>query len=204
LTQEEMMNRTSLRRTLRLLVPIVTIFSAAIGCEPLNTSSSKNISPHTIPETSLSRDARAALTQLEAETPGASALDSRAVGVLVFPSVVKGGFVFGGFHGEGVLFKGGKLAGYYDTSGATYGLQAGAQQYGYAIYFMRSSALQYLDEMQGWEIGAGPSFVVVDAGLAKSLTSVTLDKDVYAFIFDQKGLMAGIGLQGSKIYRIDR
>ena len=50
----------------------------------------------------------------------------------------------------------------------------------------------------------GPSVVIVDEGFAKTLTTTTLQNDVYAFIFDQKGLMAGIGLQGSKITRINR
>ena len=64
------------------------------------------------------------------------------------------------------------------------------------------AALDYLDKSNGWEIGVGPSIVVVDAGMGKSLTSTTITQDVYAFIFDQKGLMAGIGIQGSKITKL--
>ena len=67
---------------------------------------------------------------------------------------------------------------------------------------MTDSSLDYLAKSDGWEIGSGPSLVVVDEGFAKSMTSTTLTQDVYAFIFDQKGLMAGIGIQGSKITRI--
>lgn len=72
----------------------------------------------------------------------------------------------------------------------------------YALFFMNDAAMNYLNRSQGWEIGIGPSIVVVDAGVAKSLTTSTAKDNVYAFIFDQKGLMAGLGLQGSKITRI--
>jgi lipid-binding SYLF domain-containing protein len=87
---------------------------------------------------------------------------------------------------------------------ASYGLQAGVQSFGYAMFLMTDKALQYLDKSDGWELGVGPSIVVVDLGKAKSLTTTTLKDDVYAFIFDQKGLMAGLGLQGSKITKLDK
>jgi lipid-binding SYLF domain-containing protein len=67
---------------------------------------------------------------------------------------------------------------------------------------MDNDSLNYLNRSEGWEIGVGPSIVVVDKGVAKSLTTTTAQNGVYAFIFDQKGLMGGIGLQGSKISRI--
>jgi lipid-binding SYLF domain-containing protein len=150
----------------------------------------------------INRDASAALAKLYREVPAARRLAQRAKAVLIFPSVVKGGLIVGGQYGEGVLRKGGKTVGYYNIAAASYGLQAGAQRFGYALFFMTDSALSYLEKSDGWEIGAGPSVVVVDEGKAKSLTTTTLKDDVYAFIFGQKGLMAGLGLQGSKITRI--
>ena len=69
---------------------------------------------------------------------------------------------------------------------------------------MNDGALKYLDKSEGFEIGVGPSIVVVDEGMGKSITSTTLTQDVYAFIFDQKGLMAGLGIQGSKITKISK
>jgi lipid-binding SYLF domain-containing protein len=116
---------------------------------------------------------------------------------------MKAGFMFGGQIGDGVLFKNGKKAGYYNSVAASYGLQAGIQVFGYALFFMNDKALAYLDKSAGFEIGVGPSVVLVDKGLARSLTSTTITQDVYAFIFDQKGLMAGIGIQGSKITNLD-
>jgi lipid-binding SYLF domain-containing protein len=69
---------------------------------------------------------------------------------------------------------------------------------------MNDAALRQLEETEGFEVGVGPSIVVMDEGAGKSTTSSTLTQDIYAFIFDQKGLMAGAGLQGSKISRIEK
>ena len=110
----------------------------------------------------------------------------------------------GGLYGEGALREGSKTVGYYNTVAASYGLQAGIQKYGYALFFMTDAAFAYLDRSDGWEFGVGPSIVIVDEGMAKSLTSTTLKDDVYAFFFSHQGLMAGAGLQGSKITRIEK
>ena len=150
------------------------------------------------------RDANAALTKLFASTPKAKELAATAKGILVFPGVVKAGFLVGGLFGEGVLWQGGKAVAYYNTVAASYGLQAGAQKYGYAMFFMNDAALQYLNKSDGWELGTGPSIVVVDQGAAGGLSTSTAREDVYAFIFSQTGLMAGLGLQGSKITKIDK
>jgi lipid-binding SYLF domain-containing protein len=152
----------------------------------------------------LSRDARGALADLTASQPSARLLAGKAKAVLVFPSMVKAGFMFGGQLGEGVLFKNGKVSGYYSSVAASYGLQAGIQEFGYALFFMKDSALRQLNDTRGFELGVGPSLVVVDEGVGKSITTNTLTSDVYAFIFSQRGLMAGLGIQGSKITRIDK
>jgi lipid-binding SYLF domain-containing protein len=150
----------------------------------------------------ISRDASASLNQLYASVPAAKALGAKASAILVFPKVTKAGLGVGGQFGEGALFKGGKAVAYYNTGGASIGLQAGAQQYGYAMFFMSDKALGQLDKADGFEVGVGPSVVVVDEGMAKSMTTTTAKDDVYAFIFGQKGLMAGIGIQGNKITKI--
>jgi lipid-binding SYLF domain-containing protein len=150
----------------------------------------------------ITREAVAALKKLYRSNESAKLIGEQAKAVLIFPSIGKAGFIVGAQYGNGALRKGGKTVGYYNTVAASYGLQAGIQKFGYALFFMTDSALKYLDKSGGWELGTGPNVVVVDAGLAKSLTTTTLRDDVYAFIFDQKGLMAGIGLQGSKITKI--
>ncbi len=152
----------------------------------------------------LNREAAAALQTLYERTPGAKVVGEKAKGILVFPSIIKAGFIVGGQYGEGALRKGGKTIAYYNTVAASYGLQAGAQSFGYALFFMNDSALKYLDKSGGWEIGTGPSLVIVDEGMARALTTTTAQSDIYAFFFDQKGLMGGLGLQGSKISRINK
>ena len=151
----------------------------------------------------LNGDGAKALNALYAKVPAAKAIGGKARAVLVFPKVTKAGLGIGGQYGEGVLLKGGKPVAYYNTGGASYGLQAGAQQYGYAMFFMNDAALKSLDKADGFEVGVGPSVVVMDEGMAKSTTTTTMDKDVYAFIFGQKGLMAGLGIQGNKITKIN-
>ena len=98
-----------------------------------------------------------------------------------------------------MLFKKGKAVGYYNTTSGSFGFQAGVQSFGYALFFMTPDDLAYLERSQGWELGIGPSITVVDVGIALSLSTTTARKGMYAFFFDQKGLMGGLGLQGSKI-----
>jgi lipid-binding SYLF domain-containing protein len=153
--------------------------------------------------TAIDRSATQALTTLYKNTPDSKVLADRAVAMLVFPSIVKGGFIIGGQFGDGALYKQGKAVAYYRSLAASYGLQAGAQKFGYVLFFMDEASVQYLDKSAGWELGSGPSLVVLDEGFGKVLSTTTLQKGVYAFIFNQKGLMGGVGLQGSKITKIN-
>ena len=151
----------------------------------------------------LTSDSRRARQQLVAQNPAAAKANSKALAVLVFPNVVKAGFVFGAQGGKGILFTHGQPSGRYRTVAASYGLQAGVQKYGYALFFMNQKAVDWINTTRGWEIGTGPSVVIVDKGMARSFTTSTMHSGIYAFTFDQQGLMAGLGLQGSKIMRID-
>lgn len=159
------------------------------------------IKPSVTAET-LTAEAKDSLQKLYADTPEAVDLGAKARAILVFPDVYKAGFIIGGQHGNGVLLENGQAAGYYNTTAVSYGLQAGAQKYGYALFLMNDNAIAQLHKADGFEVGVGPSIVVVDKGMAKTLTTTTLQKDIYAFVFNQSGLMAGIGLQGSKITEI--
>jgi lipid-binding SYLF domain-containing protein len=151
----------------------------------------------------ISREAYAALNTLYEKEPVAKMLGEKAKAVLVFPSILKAGLIYGAQAGNGALIVDGKTVAYYNITAGSYGLQAGIQEFGYAMFLMTDSARAYIDKSKGWEIGVGPSVVVVDAGVAKSLTTTTAKDDVYAFIFSQKGLMAGLGVQGSKITKIN-
>jgi lipid-binding SYLF domain-containing protein len=146
----------------------------------------------------------AALSRLYAQSTKAVRFGQSAHAILVFPKIVKAGFMVGGLGGEGVLFVRGQPAGYYKIHAVSYGLQVGGQSYSYALFLMNDKALDYLEKSDGWAIGSGPSVVVMDQGKAMSTTSTTLTEDVYAFPFGQKGLMAGLGLEGSKISRVSK
>ena len=152
----------------------------------------------------INRDANAVLAKLYATKPDAKKLAAQAKAILIFPNIYKAGFMFGAQYGEGVLRRGNKSVGYYNTVAGSYGWQVGAQAFGYALFFMNDAALGYLDKSDGFEVGVGPSVVVLDEGAGKSMTSSTVTQDIYALIFDQKGLMAGAGIQGSKISKIDK
>jgi lipid-binding SYLF domain-containing protein len=152
----------------------------------------------------IDREVNVAIARMFDNVPNAKHLSSQAKGVLVFPSIVKAGFLFGAQYGEGALRRQGRSTGYYNTVAASYGLQAGIQSFGYALFFMSDSALRYLETSGGFELGTGPSVVILDTGAARALTTSTMQNDIYAVFFDQRGLMAGVGLQGSKITRIDR
>ncbi len=179
---------------------LTTLMAAA--CLALSAPASVAQVPGKTSAAELSRQSQSALQQLYAKVPAAKSIGKSAAAVLVFPSVTKAGLGVGGQYGEGALIRDGKAVAYYNTAGASYGLQVGVQTYGYAMFFMNQAALQQLDKTEGFEVGVGPSVVVLDEGKAKSMTTTTMKDDVYAFIFGQRGLMAGLGVQGNKISRI--
>jgi lipid-binding SYLF domain-containing protein len=184
------------------LTIILSIAAVAIlfhsGCA-INTGEA---APTTTIAPELDAAANTSLKSLYASNPNAKALGRKARAILVFPDIVKGGFMVGAETGNGVLRQNGRTIGYYNISAASYGFQAGLQTFGYALFLMNDSAMAYLHNTGGWQIGVGPSVVIVDQGMAHTLTSTTLTQDVYAFVFNQQGLMAGAGLQGSKITQI--
>ncbi|MCW1925287.1 YSC84-related protein [Luteolibacter arcticus] len=173
-------------------------FLTQCAYEPVTRANAANAS-----RADISGDARAALEDLYSRDPGARKLGRSAAGILVFPHITKGGLMVGAEAGNGVLFgRDGATKGYYQTAGASYGLQAGVQKYGYVLFLMSSSEVSQLNRAAGWEVGSSPGLVVVDRGIAGTITSRTADRGVYAYVFNQKGLMAGLSFKGTKITRI--
>ncbi|MBZ2169736.1 YSC84-related protein [Marinobacter sp. F4216] len=152
----------------------------------------------------LHRDAQQALEKLYGTNEAAKALGKDAKAILVFPNIVKAGLVFGGSYGEGVLMKGSEVVDYYNSVTGTLGFQIGAQSYAYVMFLMSDEAVNYLETSQGWEVGVGPTVVMVDEGVTKNLSTSSIKDDAYAFIFSQQGLMAGVNIEGTKISRIQR
>jgi len=184
-----------------LAVVVATSLALMPGCstnDPVTLTNAANASASQI-----TRDSRQALASLYAQSHSAKALGERARAVLVFPNVTRAGFVLGGQAGNGAMFsRDGSVSGFYQTASASWGLQAGVQRFGYALFLMDDAAVRDLNRSGGWEIGGSPSLVVVDRGMAAQLSTTTINSGTYVFFFDQRGLMAGLGLQGTKITRI--
>lgn len=142
-----------------------------------------------------------ALHHLYNQNPKAQTLGEKAVAVLVFPEVLKAGFMVAAQRGDGVLFKNGQVAGYYNMTSAGYGIQAGIQKLSYALLFMDEDSLKYLKKSDGFDIGSAPGLVMGDQGFSGSISAASLQHGIAAFIWGQKGLMGGLGLQGTKITR---
>lgn len=176
---------------------------SSIPAQPIAVAPPPNIQPTSATKV-LDADARAAMFTLVSANPKMDDLAHHAKAILVFPNVVRAGFLAGVSHGAGELIENGKVTGYYATTSLSYGFQAGVQQYAYAMLFMTDAALNNLKTSSDFEIGVGPTVVVVDQGMAKNLNTETAKSDVYAIVFDQRGLMAGSALRGTKISRISR
>jgi lipid-binding SYLF domain-containing protein len=162
-----------------------------------------NLNASSVNPRELAAKSRSALNDLYRTNPAARKLGAKAKGIMVFPNITKGGLMVGGMAGNGALIRNdGTIHDFYQTAGASYGFQAGIQEFGYALFLMDDAAFANLNRSGGWEIGSSPSLVIVDEGMAASLSTTTLNKSTYAFFFNQRGLMGGLGLQGSRITRI--
>lgn len=175
---------------------LAAMFPAAFGAAALATPA------RAAPRAEIDAEVQAAMVRLRA-MPQAAPLFAQARSVLVFPRIIQGGFIVGGQYGEGAAMQGGRTVGYYSIAGASFGLLAGAQASGLAMFFMTDDAMQALMAAEGWEIGTGPSVVVLDRGVQANVTATTLREPVYAITFNQQGLMAALALNGTKISRLE-
>ncbi|SIT35050.1 conserved exported hypothetical protein [Paraburkholderia ribeironis] len=183
------------------MITLLTTMAACTTQQQSAGSMGQPSAPNSAQQT-LDANAHAALAALYAHTPKAKEVGDKAKGILVFPDVVRAGFIAGATHGSGVLLENGKVIGDFATTSVSYGLQAGVQSYGYAMFIMTDAELNKVKAGSDYEVGLAPTVVVADEGAARNLTTTTLQADVYAFIFDQKGLMAGSALRGTKISKI--
>ena len=153
----------------------------------------------TVDKAALDKQVKASLDALYKSEPGAKALADKAKGILVFPTMRRAGFVIGGQHGEGALVKKGKVADYYTSNAISVGIEAGAQAFSYALFFMTDEALKKFEESDGYELGGQANVVFIESGAAGGAGTQSSQAAVYGFVYGQKGLMAGVSLQGTKI-----
>lgn len=152
----------------------------------------------------IEQDANETLYSFVRQVGGARELANKAVGILVFPSVVKAGFGIGGEYGEGILIVNQQPAGFYNLISASFGFQLGVQERSVIIMFMTQNALDQFDRLAGWKVGVDGSVTIVTLGVGGSIDTDKVTQPVIGFILDQKGLMYNLTLEGSKITRIER
>ncbi len=180
---------------LRTLISIVTLsLVIAVSSDPVSAKSAAELDAET----------NQALETLYGQSSAAKELGAKASGILVFPSITKGGLIVGGEYGEGVLRVGGKSQGYYSSASGSIGLQIGLSTRSLVIMFMTEEALKDFTSADGWEAGVNAEVIVVETGTTGSLDTTTAQSPVIGFNFGEEGLMAGVSIEGTKVTEIDR
>jgi lipid-binding SYLF domain-containing protein len=144
-----------------------------------------------------------ALSTLYQQVPDSRDLVSRAAGVLVFPNVMEAGFVVGASRGQGALRVGGKSVSYHATTSGSLGVQAGAQSTAVFLLFMTKDSLERFQRSRGWTVGADASVTLINVGATAQMTSATAQQPVVGYVLSNRGLMAGVSLDGARVTRLD-
>jgi lipid-binding SYLF domain-containing protein len=181
----------SLKRT---VIPSLLLCGLVLSSAPAAAASKEELDEHV----------RQTIEDLYRASPAARQLAGKSAGMLVFPSVVKAGFWVGGEYGEGALDVGHKTVGYYNIISASFGLQAGVQEKSVVLMFTTPEALAKFRQSDGWKLGVDGSVALVTLGAGKDFDTETLQKPIVGFVFNNKGLMANLTLEGSKISQINR
>ena len=178
---------------------LIAFLMLAFGC---TTTGTRSGDPD-LTRRSLDAEADNALSRLYAQETGSQQLVRQAKGVLVFPSVLEGGFVVGASRGNGVLRVGGNTVSYHATTSGSFGLQAGVQSTAVFILFMTDEALKRFQDSRGWTAGTDASVTLLSVGASAQVTTATVQQPVIGFVLSNRGLMAGITLDGTRITRLD-
>jgi lipid-binding SYLF domain-containing protein len=183
---------------LRWKIPALLLLAALFVAAPPLPQSRAASGPE------ISANVNATLNQFFRARPYGRELANRALAVLVFPTIVKAGFGIGGEYGEGELQIRGQHAGFYNIASASVGFQFGAQARTVIIMFMTEGALAQFQRTDGFKVGVDGSVAIIAVGAGGAIDTNSITKPVIGFIFDQKGLMYNLTLEGSKISRIAR
>jgi lipid-binding SYLF domain-containing protein len=184
--------KSNLNPLLRLLLPALLL--SAVVSSPASAASKAEIDA----------EIRASLGKLYEEYPEARELVAQAKGLLVFPQVLKAGFILGAEFGEGALLIGGRPIQYYRTTGLSLGLLAGAQGKAQVIMFMNDEVLATFRQSKGWEAGVDGTIAALEFGTGGTLSTRTIKAPIVGFVFDNRGLMVNASLSGSKFWRIEK
>jgi len=145
----------------------------------------------------------ASLERFDKQIKGSKEFLEIAKGILVIPNVTKAAFIIGGQYGQGALKEGGSIVGYYSLAAGSLGYQIGAEKYDLVIIFATDEALKKFKSSEGWEAGIDAEVTLVDIGANVPASTLVSQHPVVGFVFDQKGLMAGVSIKGAKFTRIN-
>jgi len=183
-------------RTTAIAATLVAASLAFAGC---TTSRPHQEATPAAQRASINSGVESTLSRLYETAPQSRDLVKRARGVLVFPDVLKGGFIVGAEYGRGALISGGKTQGYYSAGGGSIGFQAGAQSKAVVVLFMTDESLRRFQQSNGWTVGADATVAVANIGANGSIDSNTVRQPVVGFVMNNAGLMAGVSIDGAKI-----
>ncbi|WP_168787649.1 BPSL1445 family SYLF domain-containing lipoprotein [Paraburkholderia aromaticivorans] len=192
------MNRRGFVRTGAMLVGAGLTLTVSLGAVSDAIANESNDSKRR----AIDAKVHGTLSKLYANVGGSRELVDKANGVLVFPSVIKVGFVAGGEYGEGALRVGGKSVGYYSTVSGSFGLQAGAQSKAVIFLFMTHDALNSFRRSKGWSVGGEGSVALLKVGANGAIDTTTATAPVNAIVLTNAGLMGDVSLSGTKVSRL--
>jgi lipid-binding SYLF domain-containing protein len=175
---------------------------ALAGCTTTSNKGEQKTAGESDERRSIDADVDATMQRLYATVRGSRELVGKSRGVLVFPSVIQAGFVIGAQYGKGALRVGGGTVGYYSTTSASVGLQAGAQSKSLIFLFMTQDALDKFRNSDGWAAGVDASVALVKMGANGTVDTTTATAPVEAFILTNAGLMADVSLAGTKVSKL--
>ncbi|SOE98036.1 Lipid-binding SYLF domain-containing protein [Burkholderia sp. OK233] len=192
------MNRRGFVRTGAMLVGAGLTLTVSLGAVSDAIANESNDSKRR----AIDAKVHGTLSKLYANVRGSRELVDKANGVLVFPSVIKVGFIAGGEYGEGALRVGGKSVGYYSTVSGSFGLQAGAQSKAVIFLFMTHDALNSFRRSKGWSVGGEGSVALLKVGANGAIDTTTATAPVNAIVLTNAGLMGDVSLSGTKVSRL--
>ncbi|QQC66953.1 BPSL1445 family SYLF domain-containing lipoprotein [Paraburkholderia ginsengisoli] len=194
------MNRRNFVQT--IAISGVTASAALAGCT-MTSGSGKSPETNASKRQEIDAAVNGTLSRLTSTVKGSNELMSKAQGVLVFPSVKKAAFIVGGEYGEGALRVGGATVGYYSTTAASFGFQAGVQSTAIIFLFMTKDALDKFRNSSGWSAGADMGVSVAKVGANGAIDTTSATSQVVALVLTNAGLMADLSLAGTKVTRLD-
>ena len=142
------------------------------------------------------------LNRFTEEIQGADSYLAGARGILVIPRMWKAGVLLGFEFGEGALIVDGIKIQYYKALTTSLGIQIGVGSKDLIILFFDDVAMDNFLYSSGWEVGVDGAVALFSLGAAGAVDSNTFKDPIVGFVFGQKGLLAGVSMEGTKFTKI--